>query len=132
MEREAPIEQVTAMGRLDAAVARRGVPHPAARPRPQPRAKPVHAGKLAAARVAVRDVLAAECHPREIRITKIAPEHDGGSGWQAEAEMLVPDLGIKTLGLPLSQAVLCREYCILSLDAQLAVESYELLDPRDR
>ncbi len=129
MQQERSIEQVTQLGQRDAAMA---VPRLPARSRPQPRAKPILNSRLAAARGAVQAFLMSEFHPREMRITKISPGLDDSDAWHAEAEMLVPDLGIKTLGLPLSQVVLSREYCVLELDARLAVKSYELLDPRDR
>lgn len=95
-------------------------------------AKPASLGKLAAAREVVRGFLLDEFQAREVRITKISPAPGDPPGWYAEAEILVPDLGIKTLGLPLSQEVLERELCAVDLDGEMTVKSYEVLDPRDR
>lgn len=94
--------------------------------------KPVPIGKLGAVRQAVRDFLVKEFKAREVRITKVAPSGDHQQGWYAEAEILVPDLAIKTLGLPLSQVVLERELYAIDLDFEMTVKSYEVLDPRDR
>ena len=127
------MEQVTKVGRLDGMTAPPKPARPAVVVRPQPQAKPVPDGKLAAARGAVRDFLMREFHPKEIRVTKVAPSSlDGAAAWHAEAEMLVPDLSLKTLRLPLSQEILETEYCAVVLDAEMAVKSYELFDPRDR
>jgi hypothetical protein len=88
--------------------------------------------KLALAREVVRRCLLKEFAAREVRMTKIGPSAGEAPGWYAEAEILVPDLGIKTLGLPLTQEVLERELCAVDLDADMAVRSYEVFDPRDR
>ena len=95
-------------------------------------AKPPSGGNLAKAREAVRDFLLHEFQAREIRITKIAPSPEGAAGWYAEAEILVPDLEIKSLGLRLSQEVLEKQFCVVELDSDLTVKSYEVVDPRDR
>jgi hypothetical protein len=94
--------------------------------------KPAAMSKLRAAQEAVRDFLVKQCQAREVRLTKIAPSAGDRQGWYAEAEILVPDLGIKTLGLELSQEVLEREFCAVDLDSEMNVKSYEVLDPRDR
>ncbi len=88
--------------------------------------------KLCAARQAVRTFLLRELRAREVRITKIAPSSEGDDGWRAEAEMLVPDLNIKTLGLPLTQEVLEREYCAVALDREMQVKSYEFIAREER
>lgn len=77
---------------------------------------------------AVRLFLTEEFQAREIRVTRIAglPAPDGG--WEAEAEILVPDLAIKTLGLDLTQEVLERRRYAVLLDEGLAVRGYEPLD----
>ena len=104
------MEQVTKVGRLDGAMVAPEPARPAVGARAQPRAKPAPGGSLAAARGAVRDFLMSEFHPREIRVTKVAPaSHDGAAAWHAEAEMLVTDLNMKTLRLPLSQEILDRK-----------------------
>lgn len=100
-------------------------PHPTPKPPPPP-------GRISAAREAVRSFLVAECQAREVRITKISPVPGGEGGWDAQAEILVPDLTIKMLGLPLTQEVLEREYCAIELDPVLSVKSYEFVDPSDR
>lgn len=91
-------------------------------------ARPPHAGKLPAARAAVRDFLASELDAREIRITKISPEH---SGWYAEAEILVPNLQVKMLGLPLTQEVLEMERYSVELEADLSVRSFNMLEEEE-
>jgi hypothetical protein len=86
-------------------------------------------GKIAAARCAVERFLAAELGAREVRTTKIVPLEHGAQGWSAEAEVLVPNLAIKTLGLPLTQEILEQEYYLVELDTDLAVRSFESLSP---
>lgn len=88
--------------------------------------------KLVVARDAVEKFLFGQFDARAVRITKIGALPDGGVGWQAEAEILVPDLAIRTLGLPLTQEILEKECCAVELDADLAVKSYEFLDPGQR
>lgn len=95
-----------------------------------PRPAPSPVGKMVAARNAVRDFLAKDVQAREVRVTKLAPLEDGG--WVAEADVLVPDLGVKRLGLKLSQEVLECEFCTLVLDSNLGVTSYELMDPDEK
>jgi hypothetical protein len=94
--------------------------------------RPPLVSKLSAARQAVRAFLLRELRAREVRITKVAPAPEGDEGWRAEAEMLVPDLDIKTLGLPLSQEVLEKEYCAVVLDRELQVRSYEFVGREER
>ena len=84
--------------------------------------------KLHAAREAVQDFLVAEFQAHEVRITKIGPSADDPQGWYVEAEILVSDLGIMTLGLPLSQEVFKRELCAIDLDGRMTVKSCEVLD----
>jgi hypothetical protein len=93
---------------------------------------PTVISKLHTAREAVRDFLVAEFQAREVRITKIGPSPGDPQGWYAEAEIMVPDFGIMTLGLPLSQEVLERELCAIDLDSEMTVKSCEVLDSRDR
>jgi hypothetical protein len=89
-------------------------------------------GSLAKARAAVRDFLLHEFQAREIRITKIAPSPDDTAGFHVEAEILVPALSVKTLGLPLSREVLEKQFCLVELDSKMTVKSYEFVDPQDR
>jgi hypothetical protein len=97
--------------------------------KPEPAAAPI--GKLSAARAAVQQFLSTELGAREVRITKIVPIDHGSEGWSAEAEILVPNLEVKMLGLPLTQEVLEREHYSLELDPDLTVRSYEHLAPDD-
>ncbi|WP_454650955.1 hypothetical protein [Bradyrhizobium liaoningense] len=98
-------------------------PKLAVQPPPKEPAKPV--GRLGAARAAVQDFLVNELDAREVRITKIVPHDHSDSGWSAEAEILVPNLEVKMLGLPLTQEVLEREHYTVELDNDLSVRSYE-------
>lgn len=90
---------------------------------------PAPIGRLSAARAAVHQFLSAELGAREVRITKIIPTDHGAEGWSAEAEILVPNLEVKMLGLPLTQEVLEREHYSLELEADLTVRSYEHVAP---
>lgn len=100
-------------------------------PPSQPRGRAARqppSGGLSAVSDAVRTFLTSEFQARETRITKIAALAGADGGWEAEAEILVPDLTIKTLGLPLTQEILeCRRY-IVQLDQSLVVRGYEPLD----
>ena len=91
---------------------------------PQPEAAPAPVGKISAARAAVQQFLSTELGAREIRITKIVPVDHGAQGWSAEAEILVPNLEVKMLGLPLTQEVLERERYSVELETDLTVRSY--------
>ena len=90
--------------------------------------RPPSIGKMHAAREAVQDFLVAEFQAREVRITKIGPSADDPAGWYVEAEILVSDLGIMTLGLPLSQEVFKSELCAVDLDGEMTVKSCEVLE----
>jgi len=104
------------------------------RPEPDPgpparRSRPSRQGPgygLAAASLAVRSFLGTDLEARETRITRIGPTPDGG--WDVEAEILVPDLNIKTLGLPLTQEVLERQACAVHLGPTLEVIGFERID----
>ncbi len=85
-------------------------------------ARPI--SRISAARAAIREFFAAELGAREIRITKIAPLDHGSDGWEAETEILVPNLKVKMLNLPLTQEVFEIEYYAVELDADLSVRSY--------
>lgn len=101
-------------------------PPPAAtaqKPKPAPAAAPL-GGKLSGARAAVQQFLTNELGAKELRITKIAPIRHGDGGWSAEAEILVPNLEVKMLGLPLTQEVLERETYSVELDEDLTVRAY--------
>lgn len=100
-------------------------------PPPRPHGRAARHGPssgLLAAAVAVRHFLASELQARETRVTKIVAADAPDTGWEAEAEILVPDLAIKTLGLPLTQEVLERRRYAVQLDQEFAVRGYELLD----
>jgi hypothetical protein len=91
-------------------------------PDPQSSARPT--SRISAARAAVRDFFSAELGAREVRITKIAPLNHGLDGWEAEAEILVPNLEVKMLNLPLTQEVFEIEHYALELESDLSVRSY--------
>ena len=84
--------------------------------------------RISAARSAVRDFLATELGARETRITKIAPLNHGSEGWEAEAEILVPNLAVKMLNLPLTQEVFEIEHYAVELEVDLSVRSYGPLE----
>jgi hypothetical protein len=90
---------------------------------------PAPTGRISAARAAVQQFLATELGAREIRITKIAPLDHGSDGWVAEAEILVPNLEVKMLGLPLTQEVLECEHYAIELETDLTIRSYGHLGP---
>jgi len=90
----------------------------------QREAAPAPLGRISAARAAVQQFLATELGAREIRITKIAPLNHGSEGWSAEAEILVPNLEVKMLGLPLTQEVLELEHYIVELETDMTIRSY--------
>ena len=75
-----------------------------------PLSAPTPVDKISAARAAVQYFLATELGAREVRITKIAPVDNGLQGWFAEAEILLPNLEIKTLGLDLAHEILEQAY----------------------
>ena len=77
---------------------------------------------------AVRTFLVSEFQAREVRVTKIAALPGSEAGWEAEAEILVPDLAIMTLGLTLTQEVLELRTYAVQLDQSLTIRSYEPLD----
>lgn len=98
---------------------------------PEPEGAPAFPSKVSAARAAVQRFLSTELGAREIRITKIKPLDHGSRGWSAEAEILVPNLEVKMLGLPLTQEVLeCERYAI-ELETDLTVRSYGALGALD-
>lgn len=98
-------------------------PAPAA-PKAKPAAAAPTGSKLSGARAAIQQFLTTELGARELRITKIAPIRHGDGGWSAEAEILVPNLEVKMLGLPLTQEVLERETYTVELDEDLTVRAY--------
>jgi hypothetical protein len=85
---------------------------------------PTPIGRIAAARAALHDFFSTELGAREIRVTKIAPLGHGSEGWLAEAEILVPNLEVKMLGLPLTQEVLECEHYVVELEPDLTIRSY--------
>ncbi len=89
-----------------------------------PESRPHPISRVSAARAAVREFLSAEMGARETRITKIAPLNHGSDGWEAEAEILVPNLEVKMLNLPLTQEVFEIERYMVELETDLSVRSY--------
>jgi hypothetical protein len=94
---------------------------------PPPRSRR-SAARLSAVSDEVRNFLTQELQAQEVRLTRITPRPGGEAGWEAHAEILVPDLAIKTLGLPLTQQVLERRGYAVQLDPSLVVIGYESLD----
>ena len=92
-------------------------------------ARPV--GRISAARSAVREFLSTELGAREVRITKMTPCNQGFEGWEAEAEILVPNLEVKMLNLPLTQEVFEIEHYAVELAADLSISSYGPLGPNE-
>jgi hypothetical protein len=86
------------------------------------------AAGLAAVSDAVRSFLISELQAREVRVTRVSALAGDGGGWETEAEILVPDLAIMTLGLTLTQEVLERRTYVVQLDQTHAVIGYEPLD----
>ena len=84
--------------------------------------------RLAAVSDAVRSFLISELQAREVRVTRIAASAESGGGWETEAEILVPDLAIMTLGLTLTQEVLEQRRYVVQLDQSHTVIGYEPLD----
>jgi|HubBroStandDraft_6_1064221.scaffolds.fasta_scaffold1660562_2 hypothetical protein len=89
-------------------------------------------GRLGAVDRAARAFMEEAMGAREVMVTRIAPAGDGVQGWEVEADILVPDLAIKGLGLRLRQEVLEARRCTVRLDAAHAVQSYELTDEVER
>ena len=87
--------------------------------------------KISAARSAVREFFSTELGARETRITKIAPLNQASEGWEAEAEIMVPNLAVKMLNLPLTQEVFEIERYAVELEADLSVRSYGPLEPNE-
>jgi len=106
----------------ETAIAAKAPPLLPMQPEPSPVLAPV--GRISAARAAVQQFLSMELGAREVRITKIAPLDRGSEGWSAEAEILVPNLEVKMLGLPLTQEVLELEHYIVELETDMTVRSY--------
>ena len=65
---------------------------------------------------------------RHINIIKLALMDPEQGGWEAEAEVQVPNATIKALGLPTRRPVLDRQTYLLRLDAQGNVTTYGLRD----
>jgi hypothetical protein len=95
------------------------------------RAPTAPSGKLSAVRIAVRQFLSTELDAREIRIIRLTPSDRESTGWFAEAEILVPNLEVRMLGLPLTQEVLEREHYVLEIEPDLTVRSYEHAKPQE-
>jgi len=83
---------------------------------------------IAAVSAAAHEFLVQEFGAKEVRIIKIAAAAHGGSGWVAEAEILVPNLAIRALNLDLSQEVLERVGYEVLIDATYAITGFEPID----
>ena len=64
-------------------------------------------------------------HTDIIKLALMDPEK---GGWEAEAEVCVPNATVKALGLPTQKPVLDRQTYLLRLDAQGNVTTYGLRD----
>ena len=86
-------------------------------------------------RKAVIDFLNKMPDVRRTNIIKLAVMDPEQGGWEAEAEVHVPNATIKALGLPVRKEVLdCQTY-LLRLDGQLNVTAYgrrDSVDERER
>lgn len=85
-------------------------------------------GGIFAAGSAVKSFLAEEFDAREIRITRVEPPQAEHVNWEVEAQLLVPDLTVKALGIPVTQEVLKQGHCRLDLDPQFTVVAFEFDD----
>jgi hypothetical protein len=65
---------------------------------------------------------------KKVSVTKVALMDSEKGTWEAEAQVYVPNLTIRTLGLPVRKEVLdCQTY-LLRLDKQLNIAAYGLKD----
>ena len=65
---------------------------------------------------------------RHINIVKLALMDPEQGGWEAEAEVQVPNATVKALGLPTRRPVLDRKAYLLRLDGEGNVTAYGLTD----
>ena len=69
---------------------------------------------------------------RHINIVKLALMDPEQGGWEAEAEVQVPNATVKALGLPTRRPVLDRQAYLLRLDDEGNVTAYGLRDSVER
>jgi hypothetical protein len=69
---------------------------------------------------------------RHINIIKLALMDPEQGGWEAEAEVQVPNATVKALGLPTRRPVLDRQTYLLRLDGEGNVTAYGLTDSVER
>jgi hypothetical protein len=69
---------------------------------------------------------------RHINIVKLALMDPEQGGWEAEAEVCVPNATVKALGLPTRRPVLDRQAYLLRLDDEGNVTAYGLRDSVER
>lgn len=67
-----------------------------------------------------------------INIIKLALMDPEQGGWEAEAEVCVPNATVKALGLPTRRPVLDRQAYLLRLDGEGNVTAYGLRDSVER
>lgn len=84
--------------------------------------------KIQAVRDVAREFLVRTILARDVRVVRVLPEEDSLGIWRVEAEVLVPNLAVKSLGLPLSNEVLERQHYALHLDADLNITAYDCLE----
>lgn len=68
-------------------------------------------------------------HTNIIKLALMDPEQ---GGWEAEAEVCVPNATVKALGLPTRRPVLDRQAYLLRLDGEGNVTAYGLRDSVER
>jgi hypothetical protein len=84
-------------------------------------------------RDAISNFLKKMVDAKEVSVTKLVLLDSKKVTWEAEADVYVPNLTIRALGLPVQQEVLdCQTY-LLRLDKQLNIVAYGRRDPdKDR
>lgn len=87
--------------------------------------------KIQAVRDAAREFLIRTILARDVRVTRVLPGEDHLGIWRVEAEVLVPNMTVKSLGLPLTTEILERQHYALYLDADLDVTAYDCLETAD-
>ena len=79
-------------------------------------------------RVVVGEFLKKQSGVRQVDVTKLVQIDLEKGSWEAEADVYVPNVTIRNLGLPVLKEVLdCQTY-LLRLDGQLNVTAYGLRD----
>ncbi len=80
---------------------------------------------------AVREFLVHTVLARDVRVVGVSGDPERRT-WRAEAEVLVPNLSVKSLGLPLTNEVLERQVYDIQLDENLNVTAYDWHEPTEQ